>query len=76
MGTKPSPNKQTIGNASSEQAIWAIGYQGNNKTTIKILNVSLRESTRTKYIIYIRQWESSIGASRKITVERVLNLFE
>ena len=36
IGIKPSPYKQTIVNASSEQEIRAIGIQGNNETTIKI----------------------------------------
>ena len=72
-GIKPSYDKQTISNASSEQAVRAIGYQDNNETTVKILNTSLRESTRTKYSIYIRQWESFIGTTRDITIEDVLN---
>ena len=40
-GIKPSSDTQTIGSASSEQAIRAIGYQGNNETTVKMLNASL-----------------------------------
>ena len=72
-GIKPSYDTQTISNASSEQAVRAIGYQDNNETTVKILNASLRESTRTKYSIYIRQWESFIGTTRDITIEDALN---
>ena len=73
IGIKLSSDTQTIGNGSSEEAIRAIGYQGNNETTVKILNTSLLESTRTKYSIYIRQWESLIVTTRDITIERVLN---
>ena len=70
---KPASYAQTIHNTSSEQANRAINYQGNNETTVKILNVSLRESTRTKYSIYIRQWELFMGTTRDITIEHVLN---
>ena len=75
-GAKPLSDTQTIHNASSEQAIRDIGYQGNNETIVKILNASLRESTRTKcsiYSTYIRQWESFIGTTRDIAIEHVLN---
>ena len=51
---KSSSDTKTIGNASSEQAIRAIGYQSNSETTVKILNASLRESTRTEYSIHMR----------------------
>ena len=72
-GIKVSSDTQTIDNGSSEEAIRAIRYQGNNETTVKILNTSLLESTRTKYSICIRQWESLIVTTRDITIERVLN---
>ena len=35
-GIKPSSGTQTIANVSSERAIRAIGYQGNNETNVKI----------------------------------------
>ena len=69
---KPLSDTQTIDNASSPQALRAIGYQGNNRTTLKILNTSFLESTRNKYNIS-RQWESFIGTTRDITIEHVLN---
>ena len=73
-GIKLSSDTQNISNASSEQTIRAVGYQGNNETTFKILNASLRESTRTKYSIYVRQWKLFIGAIRDINIEHILNL--
>ena len=56
-GIKHLFDTQTIGNASSEKAIRATGFQGNKETTVKISNASLRDYMKVLelYIyIYIR----------------------
>ena len=63
-GIKASSGTQTISIPFSEQAIGAIGYQSNNETTVKILNASLRESTKTRQSIYIRYWKSFAVTTR------------
>ena len=71
-GIENRANAQGISSSSSKQAIRVIGYKCNNETTVKVLNASSRNRTRTKYGFYIRQWEPFMGTTSNITIEHAL----
>ena len=70
---KTSTDTQKVSSALIKQTVEIITQKGNNDTTQKILNTSLRGSNTCKCSNYIKQWYEFTGVNSIITINPVLN---